>query len=211
MYYAIHEYTAKIGLYLKAARGVISNSMEDLETIIPGKIGAPIDKELVEHAAVSRSETIQDGLGRADLTKTEVEFEEPLQLVEMLDQNNGVRKHLRPRGSSIDLGAILDRLPTTTTQESEGNGGSQSILNHGFFGDLNVSGIVKTGSDGVIVYRGFRSKILTGERNVALKIVECKAERNIETLKELKNEGSMAKGLNHKNICQLIDMVATLE
>ncbi len=221
----LEELAEKIGLYLKATRGLVSTSMDVLETIVPGKIGAPIDKERVEHAAISRADTIHDGLGREDLTKTVEDFESPMPLSEMLGQNmtnQNKRKHLRPRGTSIDLGPALDRVSLATNGGSacgekvgSTSTSSQSIFEHGFFGDVHVSGIVKrTRLEGVVVYRALSRK-MRGDNSdisyVALKIAECNAERDIETLEELKNEGNIAIGLNHENICQLIDMIATPE
>lgn len=231
----------KIGVYLKAARGTICESADALETFVPGRIGAPVEINQMEYVSVSRAEVVSDSLERSDLTKAETNFDSPLLLSDMLGGNykgggdsNGVgsqivsdgssssRKTLRRRGTIIDLGPALNGITASETDDQsmksvkaidEFNDSKvcSDISRHDFFRDIIVTGAIKAGADGVVVYRGRSSKDKSDSGNctVALKVLEYRSEHDLVTMEKLKDEGTMAMTLCHTNICRLIDMVVT--
>jgi hypothetical protein len=113
-----------------------------------------------------------------------------------------LRKRLVRRSSSISLDSQLERRDETKSPEF-------CIGDDGFFNSIVVTGIIKSNTSGVNIYRAQMRN--DNGREYAVKVAQCNADSDLEILHELKQEGCVASRLNHPNICKLLDMVITPE
>lgn len=203
---------ANIDEYIKASRGLCTSS-HSLHEILPGSIGT-IDKEQSmativsgeeEYAVDARydnggSSSVDDKLGKHTFS--------PIPLSAIINEdkakffhNRGIapRRRLVRRRSSASLGPLLD----------EGESSDFCTGNEEFMNSIDVSGIIKSRTSGVKIYKAqLRSD---GSTKYAVKVARCLTENDIDMLHDLKQEGYVASRLDHPNICKLLDMIVTPE
>jgi len=202
--------------FVRASRGLPTSS-DALQILVPTTIGA-IDNDGVWDTLMMPSKEEQ-----VDMTFSEKDGEAldpPIPLYEIAGEDkdsahNGKsrtkhRKRLFRRAASSNLGLTLDK-----SSDDEGEQPffqNCSLIDHGYFGNIVLTGILKPNYSGVSVYRGRLEDEFIGNNHpafIAIKIAICRTESDLEVIQELGSEAAVAHGLEHPNICKLLDALIT--
>ena len=210
---------AHIDEFIKACRGMICYHSQALEDIIPGTIGA-VDKDQV--IAITTIPGYENGFQNGHkIDIVESVINPPISLGEVIGANGGnskddgkhPRRRLVRRSSSKNLSLALQRADDDESVQSGRLHTHDSLADHGFFSKAVLTGIIRTNSNGVDIYRA-QVQNTNDEHDpepFAIKIAQCRMDCDLEILKELNREGKVAKRLDHPNICKFLDMIATPE
>lgn len=191
---------SNINEFVRASRGLPTSSA-GLINLIPSTIGA-IDKKEVR-ATMIPSET--------NLLKCEASEETidpPIPLHELVVKNKDQsfsRRRVPRRASCSQVGVTIDQSSDDESEQAPIQ--NHSLLDHGHFGKIVLTGIIQPSNSGVSVYRG-RSEDESLESNpifYAIKMAICWTDFNLEILQEMSREASVAQSLDHPNICKLLD------
>lgn len=204
--------------FVRASKGLPTSSVA-LTNLVPTAIGA-IDNDGVWNTLMlpSKEEQFDQTLSEWDGEA----LDPPIPLYEIAgedkdkDSTQNGNRHKNParrlyrRATSSTLGLTLDK-----SSDDEGEQPffqNCSLIDHGYFGNIVLTSILQPNYSGVSVYCG-RSEDESICNNhptfIAIKIAICRTESDLEVIQELGREAAVAHGLEHPNICKLLDALVT--